>query len=292
MAMKLGVVFPQIETGADVDAIDEYVAAVVDAGYDHLIVYDHVVGADISDRPGWPGPYTHLDPFQEPMTLLAYLAGRCSLDLMTSVLVLPQRQTVLAAKQAAQVDLFSKGRFRLGVGIGWNEVEYEALGYDFSTRGRRLDEQIVLMRRLWTEAVVDFEGEFDVVRRAGILPRPVQQPIPIWLGAGGNERALRRVAHLGDGFVPMRIPGRGLDEALGVVRDEATRVGRDPDQIGLQGRIPVGDGDATRVHELAQRWEKFGTSHLAVDTMNAGLRFPDGHAEAIGRTAAVLMDRR
>lgn len=286
--MKLGVVFPQIETGGDVGAIDEYTAAVVESGYDHLIVYDHVVGADIADRPDWPGPYTHRDPFQEPFTLLSYLAGTCPLDLMTSILVLPQRQTVLAAKQAAQVDVFSRGRLRLGVGIGWNEVEYEALGCDFSTRGRRLDEQIELMRRLWTEDVVDFEGDFDVVRRAGILPHPVQQPIPVWVGAGLSRRALRRVARVGDGFVPMRIPGRGLEEALDVVHEESARVGRDPDEIGLQGRVPVGDGDGVRLRELARRWEKLGTTHLAVDTMGAGLRFPDEHAEALRRAATSL----
>jgi probable F420-dependent oxidoreductase len=286
--MRLGVVFPQIETSGDADAIDEYVAAVVEAGYDHLIIYDHVLGADISERPNWPGPYTHEDPFHEPLTLLAYLAARCSLDLMTSILVLPQRQTALVAKQAAEVDVLSRGRLRLGVGIGWNTVEYEALGEDFSTRGRRMDEQIALLRQLWTEPLVTFEGEFHTVRQAGILPLPVQRPIPVWLGAGSNDRALERAGRLADGVVPLRIPGRGVEEMMDAVRAAAVAAGRDPDAIGLQGRVPVGDGDAARITDQAERWVKAGSSHLAVDTMAAGLRFPDGHVEALRRAAAVL----
>lgn len=287
MTVPLGVVFPQVETTGGVAAIDAYIAAVVDLGYDHLVAYDHVVGADVTDRQPFPGPYTHADPFHEPFTLFAYLAATSPLGLMTGVLVLPQRQTVLVAKQAAQVDMLAPGRFRLGVGIGWNEVEYEALGVDFARRGRRMEEQVCLLRRLWSEPVVTFEGEFDTVRAAGILPRPAR-PVPVWIGAGASRPALERVGRIADGFIPMRVPGRGLDEALAVVRSAAHAAGRDPDGIGMQARVPVGHRDADRTAELAHRWLAAGATHLAVDTMGAGLAFPDGHVAALRDAAAVL----
>jgi probable F420-dependent oxidoreductase len=287
--MNIGVIFPQIETTDDMAAIDEYVAAVGEAGYDHLLVYDHVVGADTSTRPDWSGPYTVENPFQEPLTFLAYLAATSTLGLMTGILVLPQRQTVLVAKQAAQIDLLSRGRFRLGVGVGWNDVEYEALGRDFSNRGVRIDEQIELMRRLWVEPVVDFHGQFETVTMAGIRPRPLR-PVPVWLGVGSNKKALRRVARLGDGMIPRLYPARQMEEMIDFVRTEARQAGRDATQIGLQGIVPIGDGSLAYLRGRADRWKGWGATHLALDTMNRGLRFPDGHIAALREAAPSLVE--
>ncbi len=181
--MRTGVVFPQTEIGADRGAVRAYAQRVEELGFDHLLAYDHVLGADPSAHPDWSGPYTHRDTFHEPFVLFGFLAGICSLELVTGVIVLPQRQTALVAKQAAEVDLLTGGRLRLGIGIGWNAVEYEALGEDFRTRGRRIEEQIEVLRALWTEPVVNIRGEAHQVTGAGIAPLPLQRPIPIWLGA-------------------------------------------------------------------------------------------------------------
>src|ERR1700716_247210 len=178
--MQIGVVFPQSEIGADVDGVRAYGLAVEELGFTHVMAYDHVVGADPEVHQGWNGPYDVHTTFHEPMVMFGYLAAVTSLELVTSIIILPQRQTVLAAKQAAEVDLLSGGRFRFGVGLGWNPVEYEALGQPFDKRGRRLSEQIGLLRALWTSPSVTFVGEFDQVTGAGLAPLPVQRPIPIW----------------------------------------------------------------------------------------------------------------
>ncbi len=198
--MRLGVVFPQTEIGADPGAIRAYVAAVAEAGYDHLLAYDHVVGADPAIHEGWRGPYDISSTFHEPFVLFGYLAAITTLELVTGIIILPQRQTVLVAKQAAEVDLLTGGKLRLGVGIGWNAVEYEALGQDFSNRGKRLGEQITVMRRLWTEPSVSFTGDYATLTGAGIAPLPVQRPIPVWFGAS-SPPALRRAGTMGDGLV-------------------------------------------------------------------------------------------
>src|SRR3954470_5896697 len=180
--MRLGAVFPQGQfRTVDPDAVVRLVGRLEDAGYDHLLVYDHVLGADISTRPDWNGYYNSEDPFLEPLVLFAYLARSCSLELVTDVLVLPQRQTALVAKQVATLALLAPGRIRLGVGIGWNDVEYDALGVDFRRRAARIEEQIGLMRRLWTEPAISHSGPTDTIDAAGIEPRPLQS-IPIWLG--------------------------------------------------------------------------------------------------------------
>ena len=199
--MEIGVVYPQIELRGDPAAVRDIGRAVEGLGFSHLLAYDHVLGAVHADRsPSLIGPYTEADPFHDPLVMFAYLAGMTDrLRFATGILILPQRQTALVARQAADVDLLSGGRLRLGVGIGWNHVEYEALGQDFRTRGAREEEQIELLRRLFTEPIVEFSGRFDRVDRAALVPRPTRS-IPIWLG-GRSEAAFDRAARLADGFI-------------------------------------------------------------------------------------------
>ena len=208
--MRIGVVFPQTELGGDVGAVRAYGQGVEALGFRHVLAYDHVVGADPAVYPGWNGPYDLHTTFHEPFVMFGYLAAATSLEFVTGIIIAPQRQTALLAKQAAEVDLLAQGRFRLGLGIGWNKVEYEALGQDFHVRGRRLDEQIGLLRRLWTEPSVTFDGAFDHIKGAGLAPLPVQRPIPIWLGAQ-SPVAYRRVGRFGRRLVPADLtrPGAG-----------------------------------------------------------------------------------
>src|SRR3954451_10320303 len=199
--MQIGVVYPQTELRGDPIAARRFGRAAEELGFDHLLAYDHVLGAVHAGRTReLTGPYDELDPFHDPFVLFAYLAGLTErLQFATGVIVLPQRPTALVARQAADLDLLSGGRLRLGVGIGWNHVEYEALGQDFRTRGARQEEQIGLLRRLWTEPVVDFSGRFDRLDRAALVPSP-ERPIPIWLGASG-DKAFDRASRLADGFI-------------------------------------------------------------------------------------------
>lgn len=273
--------------GADVGAIRAYAAGVEALGYEHVLVYDHVLGADPSAH-DLSGPYTIDDPFHEPFALFGYLAATTNLELVTGVVVLPQRQTALVAKQAAEVDVLSGGRLRLGVGIGWNDVEYEALGMDFRTRGRRFEEQLGLLRALWTQRRVDFAGDFDTVTAAGISPLPVQRPIPLWIGAAGAPRALERVGRVADGWMPQMAPGPELDDKLAAVRRAATDAGRDPADLGLEGRITVTDGDLDRVAREAAGWRAVGATHVTVNTMRAGHRDVDAHLSALGDIFAAI----
>jgi probable F420-dependent oxidoreductase len=286
--MRIGVVFPQTELGGDVGAVRAYGEAVDGLGFAHLLAYDHVVGADPAVHAPWHGPYDVATTFHEPFVMFGYLAAVTTLELVTGIIILPQRQTALVAKQAAEVDLLSGGRFRLGVGLGWNAVEYEALGQDFSRRGRRLDEQVELMRRLWTEHAVTHDGEFDHVTAAGLAPLPVQRPIPVWIGAVA-EPALRRVGRLADGWFPQVPPGPKLDEAWAAVRHAAADAGRDPDAIGVEGRISwTEEGGVDGLVDHAGRWRAAGATHLAVNTMNAGLGSLDAHLEVLTRAADAL----
>jgi probable F420-dependent oxidoreductase len=284
--MQIGVVFPQTEIGPDAGAVRAYGQRVEKLGFAHLMAYDHVVGADPAVHRGWSGPYDVRTTFHEPMVMFGYLAALTSLELVTGIIILPQRQTALVAKQAAEVDLLSGGRFRLGVGLGWNEVEYEALGQDFRTRGRRLEEQVALMRRLWTEESVTYEGEFDRVTGAGLAPLPVQRPIPVWFGAQ-SERAYRRVGRLADGWFPQVSPGPDLDQAREIVYAAAREASRDPAQLGMEGRVSW-RGDASRLAEQAGRWREAGATHLAVNTMGAGLASLGDHLGALEVAAEAL----
>jgi probable F420-dependent oxidoreductase len=285
-SVRTGVVFPQTELGGDPGAVRAYGTAAEELGYRHLLVYDHVLGADPAAYPGWSGPYDVDTTFHEPFVLFGFLAAITSLELVTGVIILPQRQTALVAKQAAEVDLLTGGRFRLGVGVGWNTVEYEALGLEFGNRGRRYDEQIGLLRRYWTERSVTHHGEYETVTGAGIAPRPVQQPIPLWFGAQ-SAPAYRRAGRLGDGWFPQVPPGPELEAARRVVDAAAAEAGRDPATLGMEGRISW-TGSADAVVEAVEAWRAAGATHVSINTMRAGLRTVDDHIDALARAAAAL----
>ena len=285
--MRIGVVFPQTELGGDVGAVRAYGEGVEELGFTHVLAYDHVVGADPAVHRGWAGPYDVRSTFHEPFVLLGYLAALTSVELVTGIIILPQRQTVLAAKQAAEVDLLTRGRFRFGVGLGWNRVEYEALGKDFSNRGERLDEQVTLMRRLWTEATVTHEGIHERVTGAGLAPLPVQRPIPVWFGAVA-DRALRRAGRLGDGWFPQVPPGDRLEQSRAIVRSAAVDAGRDPDPIGMEGRISWGEGDVDKLTRQAGKWRDASATHLSLNAMGAGLGSVDDHLATLAKASDAL----
>jgi probable F420-dependent oxidoreductase len=287
--VEIGVVFPQTEIGADPAVVQAYAAAVEELGYRHILAYDHVVGADPSVHKGWRGPYDVDSTFHEPFVLFGYLAAITSVELVAGVIILPQRQTALVAKQAAEVDILSQGRLRLGVGLGWNPVEYEALGQDFTTRGRRIGEQVALLRQLWTQRSVTFAGEYETVTGAGLAPLPVQRPIPIWFGAQSRP-AYQRAGQLGDGWFPQMSPGPELDEAATIVRSAARAAGRDPSTVGMHGRARLRSGvEATT--ETVRLWRATGATHLSIDTMGMGPDGPvgvDGHIAALAELADAI----
>jgi probable F420-dependent oxidoreductase len=286
--VQVGVVLPQTEIGAAASSLRTYDAREVETlGYDHVLAYDHVVGADPAVHEGWDGPYDIDTNFHEPFVLFGFIAGCTSLACVSGIVILPQRQTALVAKQAAEVDLLTNGTFRLGIGIGWNPVEYEALGQDFSTRGRRIEEQVDLLRRLWSTRSVTHAGEFDTVTGAGLSPMPLQQPIPIWFGAT-SEPAYRRIGRLGDGWFPLMQPGPKLDVALGLVKSGAHEASRDPASIGMQGRVDW-RGDVDNVGVQLDKWRAVGATHVAINTMGAGLKTVEDHLGALGRVATAVL---
>ena len=285
--MQIGVVFPQTEIGPDVGAVRAYAERAEHLGFSHLLAYDHVLGADPAVHEGWSGPYDVQTTFHEPLVLFGYLAAVTRLELVTGIIILPQRQTALVAKQAAEVDLLTGGRFRLGIGLGWNAVEYEALGKSFTDRGSRMTEQVELLRRLWTEPSVTFEGAHEKVTGAGLAPMPVQRPIPVWFG-GSSPRAYARIGQLADGWFPQVPPGEKLDEARAVVDQAAEAAGRDPAKLGMEGRVSWGEGGADRLADHVGRWRDVGASHVSVNTMGAGLGSTDDHLAALAATAAAL----
>ncbi|HXF22673.1 MAG TPA: LLM class F420-dependent oxidoreductase [Streptosporangiaceae bacterium] len=284
--MQIGVVFPQTEIGPDGGAVRSYGQRVEELGFRHVLAYDHVLGADRAVHRGWDRPYDSATTFHEPLVMFGFLAALTSLELVTGIIILPQRQTALVAKQAAEVDLLSGGRLRLGVGLGWNYVEYEALGQDFATRGRRIEEQVALMRRLWTEPSLSHAGTFDRITGAGIAPLPVQRPIPVWFGAQ-SAPAYRRAGRLADGWFPQVQPGPELDQARAVVSQAATEAGRDPATLGMEGRV-TWRGDAGELAGHAARWQDAGASHVSINTMGAGLATLDDHLAALAEAARAL----
>jgi probable F420-dependent oxidoreductase len=281
--MRIGAVFPQTELGGDPGAVRAYAQRVSELGYRHILAYDHVLGADRAVHQGWDRPYDVTTTFHEPMVLFGFLAGITSLELVTGIIILPQRQTALVAKQAAEVDLLTGGRFRLGVGLGWNAVEYEALGQDFSSRGKRVAEQVDLLRRLWTEPSLSFHGSYHTVTGAGLAPLPVQRPIPVWFGAQ-SAPAYRRAGQLADGWFPQVPPGPRLDEARAVVEHAAQEAGRDPAALGMEGRV-TWRGDAAAVAGEVRAWHEAGATHVSVNTMGAGLATVDDHLAALEAAA-------
>ena len=282
--MRLGVVFPQTEIGADPAGVRAYAQAVAELGFDHLLIYDHVLGADPAGHPGFSGPYTSESLFHEPFVLFGYLAAIApSLELVTGIVILPQRQTALVAKQAAEVDILTGGRFRLGSGRAGTRSSTRRSGRTSPTAARRMEEQIELLRRLWQEPVLDFEGRDHTITAAGLNPLPVQRPIPIWIG-GSSEAALRRIARLGDGWFPIERPGArgrlGLDaraDARMAARGGARP--RRPRHRAAHQRVRRGTPDDW--HAEAEEWRALGATHLSVDTMRGGLYGADAHVERL-----------
>lgn len=292
--VRVGAVLPTRELPAHPDPIREWLEAATDIGVDHVILADHVVGVDPERREDWaahwPHPagfraaYTVNDVFHEPFVLFGYLAALCDLELVTGVLILPQRQTALVAKQAAEVDVLCRGRLRLAVGVGWNAAEYEVLGERFDQRGARIEEQIAVLRRLWTEDVVDFDGRFHRLTGVGVRPLPVQRPIPLWLG-GEAPSVLRRIGRVGDGWY---LHGRAApDEAfraqLTHVHTAAEASGRAVEAIGIEARFRTEHQSDSELQNLARAWGRAGATHLAVDTMNAGRTTVVEHVDALRR---------
>ena len=287
--MKIGVVLPQTEIGNDPVAIKAYAEAVEGMGFTHILVFDHVLGANPARPGGWKGPYTHRHGFHEPFVLFGFLAAAtCRVELVTGIIILPQRQTALVAKQAAAVDVLSGGRLRLGVAVGWNPVEFEALGEDFSTRGRRIEEQIEVMRALWTRELVTITGKQHRISDAGINPLPVQRPIPIWMG-GESEVVQRRMARIADGWMPHFRPGAPaqavVDRLHGLVRE----AGRDPKAFGIEGRIALSQVPQAEWSKEVEGWRAMrGISHLCVHTTGLGLAKPADHVEMLRRFREVV----
>jgi probable F420-dependent oxidoreductase len=286
--VQVGVVFPQTEIGADVGGVRAYAQAVQDMGYQHLLAYDHVLGADPSAYPGWSGPYTHKTMFHEPFALFGYIAGVAPrLGLVPGVIILPQRQTALVAKQAAEVDILTEGKFRLGVGIGWNWVEYEGLDKSFKNRARRFEEQIELMRRLWTEPVITFEGKYESVKSAGLNPLPIQRPIPVWIG-GSAEPAIKRAAEIADGFFPQRPLEGGWPATLERMRGWREAAGKSWQGFGLEARLNANSGTPDDWRKTVEEWRAMGASHISVNTMGAGLSGADAHVGRLREALEVL----
>jgi probable F420-dependent oxidoreductase len=286
--VKLGVVFPQTEIGADPAGVREFAQGVEELGFDHLLAYDHVLGADRERHPDLTGPYRTEHMFHEILVLFGYLAAVApGLELVTGVVIAPQRQTALLAKQAAEIDVLTGGRLRLGLGIGWNPVEYEALGMDFSDRGRRFEEQIELLRRLWTEPVLDFEGNSHTVTAAGLNPLPVQRPIPIWIG-GSAERALRRAARVADGYFPQRPLDDGWPATMERMRVWVEEAGRDWASFGIEHRINVASGSPEEWQQMAEEWRELGATHLSLATMGGGLEGASAHVERLREAREAL----
>lgn len=280
--MQIGVTFPQLEIGSDPGVIREYAQTAQDVGYDYLLAYDHVLGADPANRPGWKG-YTDQDLFHEPFVLFGFLAGVApKLAYVPGVIILPQRQTALVAKQAAELDVLTGGTFRLGIGVGWNPVEYEALGEDFTNRGKRVEEQIEVLRLLWTQRLATFEGRYHRITEAGLNPLPIQQPIPIWIGATADA-GLERIGRLADGWFPLGRIDETVMARLERVRDYSVAAGRPRDAVGIDARLDLRSvPEAEWIDEVA-KWRAAGATHLSIGTMGAGLATPQDHIAVIRR---------
>ena len=282
--MKIGVVLPQTEIGNDPAAIKAYAEAVEDIGFTHILVFDHVLGAN-PDRPGgFKGPYTYRHGFHEPFVLFGFLAAATRrVELVSGIIILPQRQTALVAKQAAAVDVLSGGRLRLGVAVGWNPVEFEALGEDFKTRGRRIEEQIEVMRALWTKELVTFAGKHHRIPDAGLNPLPVQRPIPVWMG-GESEPVQRRMARIADGWMPHFRPGAPAQAAVDRLHTMIRAAGREPKAFGIEGRMTLSQIAPADWGKELEAWRQMrGISHLCVHTAGLGLATPADHVATLRR---------
>lgn len=285
--MRIGAVFPQTEIGDDPSAIRRWAEAVEGMGFRHIVAYDHVLGAGTDTRPGWTR-YDSETPFHEVFMLFGYFAAVTrSVELATGVLVLPQRQTALVAKQAAELDVLSGGRVRLGVGVGWNEVEYEALGETFSNRGRRSEEQVEVMRLLWANPTVTYRGRWHLIDNAGIKPRPAAGRIPVWFG-GTADAALRRAGRIGDGWMPQSPPHEQAKAAVERLYGYVREAGRERVDVGVEARLSLGQTPEDEWRDFAAGWRDLGATHLSVNTMGFGLRSPDEHVAALRRALATI----
>ena len=281
--MQVGAVLSQGEVAQDVGALREYAQGVQELGYDFMVVSDHVVGSVKEAHPELERVYAIDSYLHESMSLLTFLAGVApKMGFLTSVVILPQRQTVLAAKQAAEIDVLSGGKFRFGVGIGWNPVEYEALGMDFHTRGRVIEEQVEVMRLLWTQEVVTFHGRYHHITEAGMNPLPVQRPIPVWMG-GTADVLLRRAGRMADGWFPQMRPDDTGRDAVERLRRYTKEAGRDPSSFGIEARVSIGSTGPDEWARQVEGWRELGATHISVNTMRAGLRSVDEHIDAIRR---------
>jgi len=279
--MKLGVSLPLIDIGGDPATVRLFAQAAEAAGYDHLAAPDHVLGVNVENRPGWGARNTSADLFHDPFVLFGFLSSCTTrIGFSTQVLILPQRQTVLVAKQAACLDVLSAGRFRLGIGIGWNEVEFVGLNEDFHDRGRRSEEQVRVMQALWAEPHVTFEGKWHHIDDAGINPRPAQRRVPIWFG-GHHDQTLRRIAKWGDGWMMLAYPADGSAEAeFAKLRRYAEEAGRDPASLGIEVWVSTGTGDEANWREEFKFWKKAGVTHV---TLNSAFH-RDHHSRIVSRS--------
>lgn len=278
--MHTGVIFPQTEIGVNPIVIRDYAQAVEALGYHHLVAFDHVLGGDPTKHADLRYNYSHM--FHEPFVLFGYLAALTHLELASAVIILPQRQTALVAKQAAEVDVLTGGKLRLGIGVGWNPVEYEALGMDFHVRGRVVEEQIEVMRLLWSQEIISYQGKYHTINNAGLNPLPVRRSIPIWTG-GRADVLLRRTAYLADGWFPQGKPDEQMRETLERLRGYIRETGRHVSSVGIEARVNASDGDPDEWHRQTKAWQTLGATHIAINTMNAGFTSPDQHIEAIRR---------
>ena len=286
--MKYGVVFPQTELPSERSAFKAFARAAEDIGYHHILAYDHVLGVNPDREGGWSGPYSYTDPFQEPLTLFSYLAGVTKkLHFITGIIILPQRQTALFAKQAATLDILCEGRLRLGVALGWNEVEYTSLNKNFHNRGERFEEQIEVLRQLWTHRLVTFEGKWHTIPDAGLNPLPLQQPIPLWFG-GHADPVLRRVAKMADGWLPNYHTVEDAAEALNKLKQYLAEEGRSMDDLGMEPRLRYSHDDEDHWREVAEGWQTAGATHMTLITMGAGLTTTKEHIHAMERFAKAM----
>ncbi|MEC7780434.1 MAG: LLM class F420-dependent oxidoreductase [Pseudomonadota bacterium] len=285
--MQIGAVFPHNEIGTDPGAIKAYAQGVEAMGITHLLIYDHVLGADPDREGGFRGPYDKDVAFHEPFTTFAFIAGVTDkIDLITTVMILPQRQTVLAAKQAAEVALLSNNRFKLGIGVGWNELEYVGLNETFNNRGRRQEEQVDVMRKLWSEDSLDYTGEYHRIDKASINPRP-SETIPIWFG-GSAPALLDRVARLGDGWIPLMGANDKAKACIDTIKQTRKAAGLSFANFGIQAQAQYAGGSPERWRKHAEAWREMGCTHLAIATHNAGPTNVDGHLARIGEYQQAL----
>jgi probable F420-dependent oxidoreductase len=288
--MKIGAVFPQTEFPADPIAIRDYTQTVEGLGFSHVLAYDHILGANPNRPGGWQGPYTFTDSFYEPLALFSFMAGLTTkLEFATGIIILPQRETAVFAKQAAVLDVLCEGRLRIGVGIGWNQVEYEALNQNFRTRGKRIEEQVELLQKLWTEELVTYQGKWHTISDAGLNPMPVQRPIPIWFG-GHVEAVMSRIARLGDGWMPNFRTAERAKPTLAILDKYLAENGRSRTDIGIEPRLHTVNGNPDLWQQTITDWAAEGAAHFSFNTMGAGFTSPQQHLDALTHFATHILN--